>query len=78
MVKTKTMVEQPLLLALDQGTSSSRAALFNAAGELIESANAPLQIHYPSDGWVEQDPTAIWLSQKEAMTILKGNFTQGP
>ena len=48
------MAEQPLLLALDQGTSSSRAALFGSSGDLVLSASAPLPISYPADGWVEQ------------------------
>ena len=61
------MAAPPLLLALDQGTSSSRAALFNAAGQLVASASAPLAIRYPHDGWVEQDPLAIWESQRQAM-----------
>src|SRR5262249_54925394 len=46
------------LLALDQGTSSSRAALVNAEGELVAVASEPLACHYPADGWVEQDPEA--------------------
>ncbi len=65
------MANQPLLLALDQGTSSSRAAVFTCTGELIASASAPLSIHYPQDGWVEQDPLGIWESQLEAMKSLE-------
>ncbi|MGB1416934.1 MAG: glycerol kinase GlpK [Synechococcus sp.] len=65
------MSDQPLLLALDQGTSSSRAALFNTAGELVASASAPLSIDYPADGWVEQDPLDIWTSQRAAMRDLQ-------
>jgi glycerol kinase len=65
------MADQPLLLALDQGTSSSRAAVFNASGQLIASASAPLAIDYPADGWVQQDPNAIWLSQQQAMAALE-------
>ena len=57
------MADETLLLALDQGTSSSRAAVFNTRGDLIATASAPLPIHYPADGWVEQDPSAIWNSQ---------------
>ncbi|MDA7433348.1 FGGY family carbohydrate kinase, partial [Synechococcus sp. AH-601-N10] len=52
------MAAPPLLLALDQGTSSSRAALFDADGHPVASASAPLEIRYPADGWVEQSPTA--------------------
>ncbi len=65
------MTNQPLLLALDQGTSSSRAAVFNSKGELISSASAPLTIQYPEDGWVEQDPLGIWESQLNAMKSLE-------
>ena len=59
------MAEQPLLLALDQGTSGSRAAVFNTSGELVSTASAPVPIQYPADGWVEQDPMAIWSSQRQ-------------
>ena len=64
------MADQPLLLALDQGTSSSRAALFNPRGDLVASASVPLPIHYPADGWVEQDPLDIWGSQRQALINL--------
>ena len=62
------MADQTLLLALDQGTSSSRAAVFNTRGDLIATANTPLPIQYPADGWVEQDPNAIWSSQLRPCT----------
>ena len=68
------MAEQPLLLALDQGTSSSRAAVFNSTGDLIASASAPLAIQYPADGWVEQDPMAIWASQRQALIDLHASL----
>ena len=64
-----------LLLALDQGTSSSRAALFDTDGRPVASASAPLEIHYPADGWVEQSPTAIWESQRLAMSRLEQAIT---
>ena len=64
------MADQPLLLALDQGTSSSRAAVFDRSGSLLASASAPLAINYPADGWVEQDPDAIWNSQHQALIQL--------
>ena len=69
------MTDQPLLLALDQGTSSSRAALFNTSGDLVVSASAPLSIDYPADGWVEQDPLDIWGSQRQAMRDLAAALT---
>ena len=69
------MAATPLLLALDQGTSSSRAALFDSSGTLVASASAPLAIRYPADGWVEQDPLAIWESQRQAMAQLEATLT---
>ena len=65
----------PLLLSLDQGTTSSRAALYDAAGHRLHSCTAPLRSHYPADGWVEQDGEAIWQSQMAAMRSLEQQIT---
>ena len=65
------MKDQSLLLALDQGTSSSRAVLFNCVGELIANGSAPLEIEYPKDGWVQQNPKDILISQLQAMKNLE-------
>ena len=70
------MADQPLLLALDQGTSGSRAALFNAQGQLVASASNPVPIEYPADGWVQQDPMAIWSSQQQAMAALESQLSE--
>lgn len=51
------------VLALDQGTTSSRAILFNADGTIHTSANQEFPQIYPSPGHVEHDPEAIWDSQ---------------
>ncbi len=61
----------PLLLALDQGTTSSRAAIIDSSGRRLHSCSALLANHYPADGWVEQDGMAIWHSQREAMAALE-------
>ena len=50
------------ILALDQGTSSSRALVYDAAGSVVGSARQSIESTYPSDGWVEQDPDMIWSS----------------
>ena len=50
------------LLAIDQGTSSSRAFVFGADGALVAQAQRPLDQQFPRDGWVEQDPEALWRS----------------
>ena len=51
-----------IVMALDQGTTSSRTILFNENGEIVADANAPLACHYPKSGWVEQDPQEISVS----------------
>ena len=51
------------LLSLDQGTSSSRAILFNDRGELVAMAQREFQQHFPRPGWVEHDPLEIWQTQ---------------
>ena len=49
-----------LVLAIDQGTTSSRAILFDAQGSPRGQAQRPIAPTYPHPGWVEQDATAIW------------------
>lgn len=51
------------LLALDQGTSSSRSIVFNRQGQVVAQAQQELTQHYPQSGWVEHDPLEIWLTQ---------------
>ena len=51
------------LLALDQGTSSSRSIVFDAAGRIMAQAQQELPQIYPRPGWVEHDPLQIWQSQ---------------
>ena len=52
----------PHLLAIDQGTSSSRAIVFDDRGRRRAVAQRPLDQQFPRDGWVEQSPEAIWQS----------------
>ena len=51
------------ILALDQGTTSSRAVLFDREGNVRASANQEFHQHYPQPGWVEHDAEEIWQSQ---------------
>ncbi|MEW5683881.1 MAG: glycerol kinase GlpK [Pseudomonadota bacterium] len=51
---------EPLILALDQGTTSTRAILFAADGSALSEAGRPLEQHYPQDGWVEHDADEIF------------------
>lgn len=51
------------ILALDQGTTSSRAILFNQEGKPVSSSQKEFEQIFPSPGWVEHNPNEIWLSQ---------------
>ena len=51
------------LLALDQGTSSSRSIVFDAQGRIVAMAQEELTQFYPQPGWVEHDPLEIWRTQ---------------
>mgnify|MGYP000715272885 CR=1 FL=1 len=54
------------VMALDQGTTSSRCILFNKKGEMVSCVNKAYRQIYPQPGWVEHDPFDIWESQLEA------------
>ena len=54
------------ILALDQGTTSSRAIVFNETGVVIGIKQIPFNQIYPKPGWVEHDPFEIWQSQYDA------------
>jgi len=50
----------PVILALDQGTTSTRAIAFDASGHPLADSTRPLRQSYPRDGWVEHDAEEIW------------------
>ena len=56
------------VLALDQGTTSSRAILFDHAGTPVASAQQEFRQHFPQPGWVEHDAGEIWATQRAVMT----------
>ncbi len=56
------------ILALDQGTTSSRAILFDHAGDRVAIAQREFPQHFPRPGWVEHDPHDIWNSQRDTIT----------
>jgi len=57
------MKSPQFLLALDQGTSSSRSILFDADGQIVAMEQREFRQIYPKPGWVEHDPREIWASQ---------------
>ena len=68
---------EQFILALDQGTTSSRAVIFNKQVQKISTAQREFPQHYPHPGWVEHDPDDIFLSQLSVMkeAIMKANIT---
>jgi glycerol kinase len=59
-------MKKKFVMALDQGTTSSRAVVFNQHGKIVSMAAKEFRQIYPRPGWVEHDPSEIWNSQKEA------------
>jgi len=55
------------ILAIDQGTTSSRAVVFDRIGQPVAIAQREFQQHFPQPGWVEHDATEIWLTQRAVM-----------
>lgn len=60
-------VVEPLYVALDQGTTSSKAIVFSKDGRVCGIGQVDLPVSFPADGWVEQDPQLIWQTQVEAL-----------
>ena len=58
------------ILAVDQGTTSTKALLVSSSGETVASASAPVSRAYPRPGWVEQDPAELWQSVCTAIDRL--------
>ncbi len=65
------------ILALDQGTTSSRAIVFDRAGAIVAVAQKEFPQYYPQPGWVEHDPMEIWSSQSStaAEAIARANLS---
>lgn len=70
------MSTSQFILALDQGTTSSRAIVFDRAGAIVAVAQKEFHQHYPKPGWVEHDPLEIWSSQNStaAEAISRANL----
>lgn len=51
-----------LILAIDQGSTNSKAVLFDEAGQPVSRGSTPISTHFPRAGWVEQDADEIWAS----------------
>ena len=58
------------ILALDQGTTSSRAIVFDRLGDIVSKAQYPFRQLYPQAGWVEHDPMEILSTQFSSLFFL--------
>jgi glycerol kinase len=58
------------ILAIDQGTTSTRAILISQKGRKAFQGSAPLRMSFPKPGWVEQDPDKIWISVVDVINEL--------
>ena len=70
------MTNNPLILAIDQGTTSTRAIAFDENGNIIHSAQEEFRQYYPEDGWVEHNPEQIWkTTQKVCRQVRQDTVT---
>lgn len=58
------------ILSIDQGTTSSRAILFNEKAEIVGVAQREFKQHFPKSGWVEHDANEIWTSVLSVLAIV--------
>lgn len=64
------MTDAPLLLAIDEGTTSTRVVAFGLDGAIVDSEGAPLTQHYPRPGWVEHDAAEIWARTRGCLEVV--------
>ena len=65
------------VLALDQGTTSSRAIVFDKEGKIAAVSQKPFEQIYPQPGWVEHDPMQIWETERECAQKVTEGFSAG-
>ena len=72
------MLKSPYILAIDQGTSSTRAALIDKKGVIIDQESIEIKQIYPANGWVEHDPLEIMETVKSTILTIfeRNNITQ--
>ena len=67
-------MQKKYILALDQGTTSSRAIIFDQSANIVASKNMEFTQIYPKPSWVEHDPNEIWLSQLTTAKLAMGEI----
>ncbi|TRW43434.1 glycerol kinase GlpK [Georgenia yuyongxinii] len=71
------MADQKYVLAIDQGTTSSRAIVFDHSGQIVQTGQKEHEQIFPQAGWVEHDPAEIWTNVREVvgLALTRGNMT---
>ena len=69
------MAEPKTIIAIDQGTTSSRAILFTEYGKILAQKSAEFPQIFPHDGWVEHDPEAIWSTTVDVTKAMMAEAT---
>jgi len=71
--------DKNFIISIDQGTTSSRAILFNLKGQPVYSSQKEFTQHFPKSGWVEHDPEEIWSTTKKTLidVIKKSKKVRG-
>ena len=67
------MTMEKFIMAIDQGTTSSRAIIYNKKGQQVASSQKEFTQYFPNDGWVEHDPNEIWNS---VQSVIAGVFIE--
>ena len=69
-------MQEQYILAIDQGTSGTKAVIFNSTGEIVTKATASLKSYFPQIGFVEQDPNEIYQSTLDSVSSCLKGFTE--
>jgi glycerol kinase len=69
---------QKSILAIDQGTTNTKALLIGAAGKILARGSVPTGVRYPQPGWVEQDPWEIWRCTLDAIAQCRARAAYQP
>jgi glycerol kinase len=71
-------ISEPFILAIDQGTTNTKAVLVDAAGRIRARASTALAVAYPQPSWVEQDAEAIWASVLRVIEEVSAGIAKPP
>ena len=69
------MMSTPVILAIDQGTTNTKALLISGSGAIVGRASRPMSVSYPRPGWAEQSAIDIWRTVVEVIAELAGETT---